>query len=517
MDKGRTAHPTALLISTTLAYYALDLVKDVYLYGRFGPGTLDPFYGSYALVEAAVRAFMLSALGAVLMPALADAAKEGGEELAERVGTTALLACGVLLTAVSVLGIVFAPRVLSMYGFAPTGAGETAARLVFAVLPLFATDKIVRILLEHRRRFGPSVAASLIVRVVFLAVVFAAPVAWGVVGAGAGSFVAAAVTAGFLLVAFRRAGARFRAPLAAGHALVRRAGALLVPVWLAALVSQWAVVDLLFASYFESGSLSLLRLSYAIYAVPPALFGISVATAVFPRLCEAAAAGDRTRLQGHLATGVRRALYFTLPAMFGLMVFAHPLIRVLYQRGRFDPQHTALVSNCLVVYAAGLMAAGMLPLLERALYAAQKHAWFIPVALLTLGLNVGLNYLFALRLGLGLWGLALSTTVASFVTVAVLWLLVKRAAGAEHLGGLARALVRMGGCAALMGAACHTLWEVTAPPADPGALLTGLRLAAVVVFGAALYFAGTWAVGLKEFDDCCELVGGWFGRGGERE
>ncbi|MCX5739925.1 MAG: polysaccharide biosynthesis C-terminal domain-containing protein, partial [Proteobacteria bacterium] len=491
----------------TVIYYALDLVKDLYLYGRFGPGQLDAFYGSYTILEAVLKAFAFSALGAVMMPTLARAAQDGSEELAERFASTALLLGVAVLSAVAVAGLIYAPQILScVYGFAATPAAVTVARLVFAVLPLFAIEQVLRLTLEHRQQFGAPAAASVAARVMFLAVVFAFASAWGVAAAGAGSLAGAAAAAAVVAVFFFAAGARLRSPLPLSHKLVRRGAALLAPLWLAGLFAQATFVDRIFASRFGAGQLSLLRLAAVVTDIPVALFCVAIGTAVFPRLCRAAASGDRVTLKQELATALRRAHYFTLPAMFGFMVLARPMIRVVYQRGQFTANDAALAAGCLVAYAPALVALAMRPILDRALYAVNKHKYFLPLAAATLGLNILLNYLFGVVLGWGIVGLALSTTAVVSVTMTVLWLLAARFIGTGGMRGLVDALLKMAACAALMGLACAAAWRLIEPAGEPGRVFTAVRLAAVILFGAAFYFLSTAAAGLEEFGALRELA-----------
>jgi putative peptidoglycan lipid II flippase len=309
------------------------------------------------------------------------------------------------------------------------------------------------------------------------------------------------VAAGFLVAALWWAGVRLRRPLSPGHPLLRRMWAVLLPLGLAGLFQQYELVDRIFASYFGRGSLSLLRLGSRLYEAPIALFCVSVGTAVFPRMCAAGASGDRAALQVHLATSVRRAMYFTLPAMLGILALADPFVRVAFQRGAFGEADTVVAARCLMAYALGLAAAGLRPLLARAVFAVNRHAWYILVEVLALVLNVALNVVFALVLGWGVFGVAFSTAVTSFVVAGVLWVLVSRFVGLDEMAGLRAALVKMAGCATLMGAACYGLWHVTAPARAPGLAVTGVRLGAVVAFGAALYVAATSMVRLEEYED----------------
>jgi putative peptidoglycan lipid II flippase len=501
MNDRKTAHPTALLVSTTVAYYLLDLIKRIFLYAYFGPQQLDAYVASYSLMEAAVNATMFTALAAVMMPTLAAAEREGGVELAERYGSTVLLLSTVLLAGTAVAGMVFAPELLALYGFTATPAGLIVVRLVFAVLPCFGAEKILRQMLEQRGRFGPPVAASLVQRVVFLVVVIALAATADLMAAGVAALAAGVAAAGFLLLAHRRIGGRLRAPLGLRSPWVRRTGALLLPLGIAGFFAQAPLVDGLFASYFGRGSLSLLQLAVGVYTIPIALFCISVGTAAFPRMCASAAEGDLPALQRHIAVAVRRSQYFLLPSMFGVVVLARPLIRVAFQHGEFSPFYTPITANCLVAYALGLAALGMRPILARAIYAVNRFRWFVAVELVTLALNVAFNLLFAVQFGWGIVGLALSTSLASFITTAMLWGLTARFIGVDRMRGLVSSLVRMAACAALMGAAVYGMWALAASFAEDGPWTLAASLGGCVATGAGLYFLATAVAGIEEFAD----------------
>ena len=489
---NRTAHPTALLIAATALFYALDLIKDLFLYAVFGPARLDAFYGATTVLEAGVRALMLTALSAALMPVLAKAANIGGEELAVRVSAAVACLAAIALSAVAAVGIAFAPQILMIYGFSGSIEGVIVARLVFASLPLFGIEKILRTSIERRGQFGAPVAASLISRLAFLAVIFVFASS-GVMSAGLGAFVAASVSLVVMLFSYGR---RWQ-PARLGHPLVGEAWRLLVPLGLAGFFAQSALIDRLFASYLGDGALSILRLANIIYDVPITLFCVSIGVAFFPRMCESASAGAMEELRAQTATALRRALFFTLPAMAGVIALARPLIAVVYERGEFTSADTTAASTALIAYAVGLAGAAVRPILSRTLFALGKHRFFVPLELTLLILNAALNYLFAFTFGWGLWGIALSTAVVSYVDAIVVWLLVRRVSQ----GGMrvAPAIVKMAFAAAVTGVVAYFLWSAPfGPPA--------VRLAVAIGLGAIIYFAITAAFRLDEVSHCGEIV-----------
>ena len=164
-------------------------------------------------------------------------------------------------------------------------------------------------------------------------------------------------------------------------------------------------------------------LGYAqfLYQLPLGVFGIAIATAIFPVLSKKAAKGDRAGLADVLSRGVRLSLFIALPASVGLMFVAKPLVATLYQRGAFDEASTERVAGTLLFYSAGLAAYFVQHLLVRAFYAMHDSRMPARVAMSMVGVNLCMN------LVLVQWlqerGLALATAVCAGIQV--VWLFVK--------------------------------------------------------------------------------------------
>src|SRR3546814_133207 len=62
-------------------------------------------------------------------------------------------------------------------------------------------------------------------------------------------------------------------------------------------------------------------------------------------------------------------LFMTLPAAAGLWVLSEPIIRVLYERGAFSADNTAVVASILAIYGIGLPGFVMIKALQPGFYA----------------------------------------------------------------------------------------------------------------------------------------------------
>ena len=102
-----------------------------------------------------------------------------------------------------------------------------------------------------------------------------------------------------------------------------------------------------------------------------------------------------------LARALRLAFFLTIPSTVGLIVLAQPIIRLLYQRGRFLPHDTFETASVLQFYTVGLAAYAGIKVLAPAFYAINKRHTPMFVSFLSIGANLLLNWIFTFQLGFG--------------------------------------------------------------------------------------------------------------------
>jgi putative peptidoglycan lipid II flippase len=158
-------------------------------------------------------------------------------------------------------------------------------------------------------------------------------------------------------------------------------------------------------------------------------------------------------------------LLLAVPVVGLVVCFAHEIVYVLFQRGRFDAQATALTASVLQVYVLTAITAAVTTPLARMLQIVGRtnliHAMYAASA----AALVLFGYLFVVRLGLGTRGAAWMIVAASFAT-----------------GGAAAALVAHCGV--------RLRWGRIARYFGYGAVVAGLAYAAASVVGGAA--GGTW-------------------------
>ncbi len=255
----------------------------------------------------------------------------------------------------------------------------------------------------------------------------------------------------------------------------------------------------------NDSAVAVLNLATRLMELPIGVFAVAISTVVFPLIAKHAAAGDWTSMANAYRKGVRLILVINVPAAVGLMVLATPIVRLLFQRGAFRPEDTALMQPVLIVFALGLPFFSFVNIVLRAFYAQKDTRTPVHAAVISFIVNLALS--FALMRPFGTVGLAIASNIAVVVQA---WYLQHRLArtrdGLEFApirADLAKVIVAatvMGGVVAAGGWAAARLLPVSK-------LNDALLIAALIAVGVAVYGALIWTLRVEGRDDMAAVLG----------
>src|SRR6185437_8148810 len=124
--------------------------------------------------------------------------------------------------------------------------------------------------------------------------------------------------------------------------------------------------------------ISWLSYAFRLMQLPIGVFGVAVSITATTLLAEHAARGDMETLAATLRRGLRIVLFLTVPSTVGLALLGVPIIRLIYQHGRFSPHATVQTAHALAGYAVGLVAYAAIKVVVPAFYAIGRPR--VPVA-----------------------------------------------------------------------------------------------------------------------------------------
>ena len=404
-------------------------------------------------------------------------------KLEEREPAVAAALARMVLARVSIfLGVVVLVGEAILYFAWPPNANEAAtlsAQLVAILLPYMPLVCLVALMgavLQVHNRFGPTSAAPVILNLAIVAtcLTLATP-ALSAIGVdpitpqahvlwvAASVIVAGVLQLAWSALALRQVAIRHIEERSAATAAFRKVILQAIPMALGLGVLQVnTFVDGLIASYptiigptifgieypLKEGAMASLSFAQRLYEFPLGVFGISVATAIFPQLSREA--HDLDAFRASLSRALRLVVYIGLPASLGLMLLRTPLTATVFQGDSFDAAATERVATILLAFAPAIWAYSANHLLTRAFYARGEPMTPVFVALSMVVLNFLLN-ITLIWTPLNTAGLALSTAICSILQMIILERLLAKRVGTLITGEVVRSWWKSAFVTAAMG------------------------------------------------------------------
>ncbi len=324
--------------------------------------------------------------------------------------------CGLAL-----LGIAASPLVIRTIapGFSPEqkeSATELARWLFPLIIPAGVTE-VFRSLLLSQRRFGLATATGFLCNAIVIVAVIGLYSRLGLYSIVVGYLVGYSAT--FLslgiqiLISFpvrytltlRGSGEAFRKLRGAGTAQL--AGAM---VWQGSVV-----VERVIASFLPPGTLTALGYGLKILSALSDLFAGSVGTVALPALSRAVARNDQAEERKLFRDVVEISLMFVIPALVFCGLLNRHIIRMVFERGIFTSEATALLSKVFFYYTLSLLPFAFARLLTFYLFARHEGGAYFRFISFLYGLTLAFDLTYVAAFRWGAKGIPLGLLTASLL------------------------------------------------------------------------------------------------------
>lgn len=526
-DKRVSTKATSIVGLAVLSSRVLGLIRETVIAGLFGASkNMDAFLTAFRAPNMLRDLFAEGALSTAFVTTFSRRIAIDGDQSAWRLASKVATLTVVFMSAVTLLGIVFAPFVIGVLapGFPAEKADLTIelTRIMFPFILLVSLAALVMGMLNAKNVFGiPALASSFfnigsIVGGVAFCYWLDPQVDWrhphfgerGLVGLALGTLLGGLLQLVVQFPSVSRVGFRFRPDFNWRDPGVRTILALMGPATIAASAVQVNVaVNSGFASTLGNGPITWLNIAFRLMQLPLGVFGVAVATVTLPLVSRSAALGNTGEFRGALAHAMRLVMLFTIPSAIGLIILARPIIAVIYQHGRFTAAATEQTAAALQFYAIGLAGYAGVKVLAPAFYAINKRHLPMVVSLISIGVNFALNWLFTFHLGLGHRGLALSTSFVAITNFLLLYAMMRRHTGRLETGQMVATLGKVFLAGAVLAAICLAAQRFVFPAALHGSewkLI--LDVVVTITIGAGAFFGTAYLLRIAEVHDVVNIV-----------
>jgi putative peptidoglycan lipid II flippase len=515
----------------TLASRGTGFLRTLVLVYALGVTAVANSYNNANTLPNIVYDLMIGGiLTSVIVPLLVNAAKrdaDGGEAYDQRMFT---LTTGALL-AVTVVATLAASLLVDLYAHAITGP-ERHLMVVFAYFFIpqiffYGVSSLAGAILNARGSFAAPMWTPVINNIVVIGVLLMF-IAVGGIGTSPSTISAAQVqllgfgtTLGIvaqtvaLIPSLRRVGFRWHPRFDFRRAEVaeirRMAGPLFgytITTAAAFLVVQNVANKASVHAAFDGFS----TYSYAwqLFQMPYAIIGISVITALLPRMSAHAAERRFALVRDDFSTGVRLSSVIVVPGALLLAVLGAPLTEFLFGigHGSTSVAQASYIGEVFGVFSLGLVPYMTFQLLLRVFYSLHdsRTPMFIGVATMVTNIAGSLLALYLLPAGHVVVGLGVAFGLANLVGTVLCWRVLSRRLGGLEGRRIADRLVRLH-AAAIPG--LLFAWAVTFMVGvlfSPGPVYGFITVALGGSGGLLLYLLFSRALGVREVTDLMATV-----------
>ncbi len=467
------ARSSKVMALGTVASRGTGFLRTLVLVIALGQGTLADAYNNSNTLPNTVYYLMLGGIfTSVVVPMLVRAAKndpDRGEGYAQRIYSLGVL-CLLLIT---VVATALSSPLVDLYGSNITDAREHQVMVLFAYFFIpqiffYGMDSLLGAVLNVRGRFGPNMWTPVInnVVVILVALLYMATShstsadtvsAFGLNLLGIGTTLGIVIQSVCLFPIMWRAGFSMRLTFDFRRAEIAEIGRMsgwmfgyVATQWLGNLVAQRVANSAANSAAHLHPAVSGVGFSawsyaYQLFQLPYAIVGISVISALLPRMSGHATDRRYSLVRDDFSKGVRVASVIVVPAAVFLGVLGAPLCEFLFAHGNTTWQEARYIGEVFGAFCVGLLPFMFTQLQLRVFYSFRENKTpaILGIVMLIVGVIGDLVALQVLSPTRTVVGLAFAYDLVALSGAILAWPLLLRRVGSLDGWRITRSLVRM--------------------------------------------------------------------------
>jgi putative peptidoglycan lipid II flippase len=497
---------TAVLITIiTLLSKFVGFIREVALAAKYGATIHSDAFIMAQSIIGVFTGLVLAALGTTFIPVMSDYIQHKSKEETNKFLNVVYTVTTGITIIMAALGFVFAQQIVRV--FAPNYSAEAfslTVQLTLIMLPVVVLMAIVTLesaLLQNHGSYLVPAAIGLPLNLAMIATMLTMTDVHGIHGLAAAYVVGTLLQIAFMYPFSRKLGYRFKLDFDMREEGLRRIGVLIVPIMIGSGLQQInTIVDRMLASGLPEGSIAALNFSNRLNLFIIGFISAAVVSIYYTSMSNYFSAGESEKFKKLLRNTINVSTLFIIPATAGFLVLRLPIVRLIFERGKFDSTASEMTAVALFYYTFGLIGFLLRDVLSRAFYAIKDTK----TAMLNGAIAVVLNIVFSLILVryLGLGGLALGTSISGVAGTVLLIYSLRKKIGDFGIRNITATFIKVIVASCVMGIIVLyvydriSIWTSSNILAVTVSILTGL-----VIYGILVSF-----MKIEEFDSLKQAV-----------
>lgn len=425
-----------IIMAVTIVSKLIGFIRDIVIANYYGASMVsDAYYYAYQIP--ALSLILLGGVGGpfhsatvAIFSKLIPSLNEKPSETVNKLYSTFMTATTIFFVLLSVIMFIFPRQIMGI--IISSGSDEMinlAALHLQIMTPLLVIGGIVGIyygiLIIYKQFMLPNLS-PIIMSLAIIGIVIAVP------NDNKGLGLAWATTIGAVLQLIiqypniRKLGYRLKPNFEFVNNLhFKEIGELLFPAILSSTVGQVHIyVDMFFTSSISEGAWTAIGYANRIFQFPVGILVTAFLVPLFPIFARLVGDGDFEGIRKYFNKGVGVLFFGAIPIIIGILTVGTDAVSLIFERGEFDSTATFMVTEALWFLSVSIIPYVFRDSITRVYYSFNDSATPFTVAFSSIVLKVFLNWIFISKMGFGIGGITLSTSLVTLFNACVLGILI---------------------------------------------------------------------------------------------
>ena len=422
-----------LLFSTIFLKFS-SMIRDLVISGLYGDSYKADAYFAAMTIPNTIILFMLTGMKDAFLPSYYkfDAVGKGVEHL-----TNILKGTFWISLFVSIIGVLLTPTLIHQFypSFEMYDEGHAVAiwtaSLYFISIVLVGMNAVYEGYFDAQRKFSFSTFSQTIVALTTIVFALLFHSKMGIYSVPVGYLVGTLLS--FCIKIFYMKPRKFiKWRQKSNWDEIKDFYTIFFPIGLTIAVGQInQFVNVLFASRMGEGVVSNLNYAFRLVNIPQAIFGVTVATIIYPSLAKAISGRNFEQFKQGIEKGLSYMFLLVAPAVSGMIILMEPIVRMVYERGAFTSETTQITSHFALLYIGSVLFYSIQAVVAKGFYTLEKGHIFMRIGWLSIILNIISNYFLSNWIGPS--GLALSASLVGMFYSMFTFLTLNRISGGFNI------------------------------------------------------------------------------------
>jgi len=420
-----------LLMGITILSKLLGLCRDITLTYYFGASNITDIYLISLTIPVVILSFVAHGISAGYVPLYREIEAKSGKRSADTYTINTINLVMIICTIIFTFCLIFTNHLVKLFAFGFDGKTlETAVIFTRVGLLGIFFYGITYVLTKYSQIKNNFIIPGLIGVPYNIIIIVSILIAYSrnIYYLAIGSLIAVFSEVVILIIFPYRIGFRYKMKSGIANKYIQKLIFLSFPVILGSLAGQInQIVDRTLASQLAVGGISALSYAFRIDSLIQSLFITAIVVVLYPQISKLVAEDNVRGMKKTIGKAITGINLLVVPATTGTMIFAVPIVSLLFGRGAFNDVAITMTAKALFFYSIGMLAIGIRNVLGRAFYSLQDTKTPMIIISLAMGINIILNVVLSKIMGVS--GLALATSISTIICMMLMFFSLKRKIG----------------------------------------------------------------------------------------